>query len=42
MNLEAREYVVCLKERRGVRTVQAFFDLADEDRTSRRTAKRET
>ena len=26
--LEAQEYVVCLKERRNVRTVQAFFDLA--------------
>ena len=31
--LEAREYVVCLKERRSVRTVQAFFDLVDEDQT---------
>ena len=40
VSLEAREYVVCLKERRAVRTVQAFFDLADEDRTSRRTANR--
>ncbi|MFP6742287.1 MAG: LysR substrate-binding domain-containing protein [Alphaproteobacteria bacterium] len=28
VNLEAQEYVVCLKERRNVRTVQAFFDLA--------------
>ena len=26
--LEAQEFVVCLKERRNVRTVQAFFDLA--------------
>ncbi len=38
--LEAREYVVCLKERRAVRTVQAFFDLADEDRASRQNSKR--
>mgnify|MGYP002525551084 CR=1 FL=1 len=29
--LEAREYLVCLRERRAVRTVQAFFDLADAD-----------
>ena len=27
-NREAQEYVVCLKERRNVRTVHAFFDLA--------------
>lgn len=33
--LEVREYVVCLKERSSVHTVQAFFDLADEDRLSR-------
>ena len=39
VTLEAREYVVCLKERRAVRTVQAFFDLADEDRALRRPAK---
>ena len=38
--LEAREYVVCLKERSAVRTVQAFFDLADEDRASRQNSKR--
>ncbi len=40
VSLEAREYVVCLKERSAVRTVQAFFDLADEDRAIRQTAKR--
>ncbi len=37
--LEAREYVVCLKERRSVRTVQAFFDLANEGRVLRLAAK---
>ena len=30
--LEAREFLVCLKERQSVRTVQAFFDLADENK----------
>ena len=29
--LEAQEFVVCLKERRNVRTVQAFFDLVKGD-----------
>ena len=38
VSLEAREFVVCLKERATVRTVQAFFDLADEDRTARQIA----
>ena len=37
--LEAREYVVCLKERCSVRTVQAFFDLANEGRILRLAAK---
>ncbi len=37
--LEAREYVVCLKERCSVRTVQAFFDLANEGRVLRLAAK---
>ncbi len=40
VTLEAREFVVCLKERATVRTVQAFFDLADEDRAARQTANR--
>lgn len=31
-NLDAQEYVVCLKERRNVRTVQAFFKLAGDDK----------
>ena len=33
--LEATEYVVCLKERRNLRTVQAFFDLADAEKANR-------
>ena len=40
VTLEASEFVVCLKERATVRTVQAFFDLADADRADRQTAKR--
>ncbi len=40
VTLEAREFVVCLKERATVRTVQAFFDLADENRSAHRTTKR--
>lgn len=38
-NLEATEYVVCLKERRNLRTVQAFFDLADAEKAGRKPAK---
>ncbi|MCH6560809.1 MAG: hypothetical protein IH800_00145, partial [Myxococcales bacterium] len=38
--LESREYVVCLKERRNLRTVQAFFDLADADSGTERTTRR--
>ena len=38
-NLEATEYVVCLKERRNLRTVQAFFDLADAEKASRKPAR---
>ena len=39
--LESWEYVVCLKERRNLRTVQAFLDLVEEVRTggSRRAAQ---
>ena len=35
VRLEATEYVVCLKERRSLRTVQAFFDLAEAEKANR-------
>ena len=37
--LEATEFVVCLKERRNLRTVQAFFDLADAEKACREPTK---
>ncbi len=38
VRLESWEYVICLKERRNLRTVQAFLDLVEEAKASRSDA----